>query len=712
MYKRISELKQHTVTGSADIRVVPSTTPYLFPVLFPRLLFPRIPFPHALTQQSSFLAINIFPQAFLSPTHHSSFRFRASSESIASIKMTSFTDWVDEPPVDGSWTNCATLRDQRFFVDLARTNIRLFRDQIPHGTVMRLNLDLEPAPHLDYHLFNVLVSFPGRAIGSHSRKTLENIIDARRDYFRSHEEYRIAFCRLQDAWAYGVILEQDRMQLINSGTANAKQLENNAIALQKNDVDLAQVYAIAVQKREVRKRLTTTFSKTKESFLKNELSLLVFLGKHLYKRHLEIVNSQGIQSNLQSGRTELIIFKGSLQKERQSSPPAQKLGPSANSNVVPLGSQEIEYANVAVMNQHAQRVSPSTVPSDPQLMEPGPSPVMHKYPEPMHQNTIHYPSQAEQPFGPFLPAQQAPVEQETSPRANKLLSSSQAPIQPTQLAPMHQLSTISPQQTATLPPYQPSHATKQQMLKFLNYGPPAPTPAAPELAPAVPVNGAPPPRSVLPSASIAVTKAPAKAADLILPSSPHSRSHQEVPVGQMQGYPQPFCQAYPAYPAAAIAPLHPNTPLYSNEIYAEPPNNKLPSHTYPSFSPFPASSQMQTPHLAETAPWDLAPMQEDRKYAPRRSAVNATPYAPREPKQSTEPRHFAAVSPTISYSRVPVQRKIKTPKPFAPAGGFLSRLLETEMTENELDQMAARLGPGKRDVDEEASDEMLCDDDA
>lgn len=223
--------------------------------------------------------------------------------------MTSFTDWVDEPPVDGTWTNCATLRDQRFFVDLAGTNIRLFRDEVPQETVMRLNLDLEPAPHLDYHLFNVLVSFPGRVIGSHNRKTLGYIIDARRDYFRSHEEYRIAFCRLQDAWAYGVILERDRMQLINSGTANAKQLENNAIALQKNDVELAQAYAITIQKREMRKRLTTTFSQTKESFLKNKLSLLIFLGKHLYKRHLEIVNSQGIQSNLQSGRNRSNYFQ-------------------------------------------------------------------------------------------------------------------------------------------------------------------------------------------------------------------------------------------------------------------------------------------------------------------------------------------------------------------------------------------------------------------
>lgn len=626
--------------------------------------------------------------------------------------MTSFTDWVDEPPVDGTWTNYATLRDQRFFVDLAKTNIRLFRDEIPHSTVMRLNLDLEPAPHLDYHLFNVLVSFPGRAIGLHNRKALENIIDARKDYFASHEEYRIAFCRLQDAWAYGVILEQDRMQLINSGTANAKQLENNTTALQKNDVDLAQVYAIAVQKREMRKRLTTTFSQTKESFLKNELSLLVFLGKHLYKRHLEVVNSQGIQSNLQIRRTELIIFKCSLQKERQSSPPAQKSAPSENSNAVPLGFKEIDYANVAVMNQRAQRVSPSTVPSDPRLMERGPSPVMHKHPEPMHQNTIQYPSLAEQPFGPFLPAQQAPVEQETKPRADKLLSSSQAPIQPTQLAPMHQRSTISPQQTATLPPYQPSHATKQQMLKFLNYGPPAPTPAAPELVPAAPVNGARPPRSLLPRASIAVTKAPAKAAELILTSSPHSRSHQKGPVAQMQGYPQPFCQAYPAYPATAIVPLHPNIPLYSNGMFAEPPNNKLPSHTYPSFSPFSPTSQMQTPHLAETAPWAPAPMQEDRKYALKRSAVYATPYVPMGPKQPTEPRHSTAVSPTISYSRVPVQQKIKTPKPGAPADGFLSRLLETEMTENELGEMAARLGPGKRVVDEEASDEMLCGDDA
>ena len=196
--------------------------------------------------------------------------------------------------MDGTWTNYATLRDQHFFVDLARTNIRLFRDEIPHGTVMRLNLDLEPAPHLDYHLFNVLVSFPGRALGSHNRKALENIIDARRDYLSSHEEYREAFCRLQDAWAYNVILEQDRMQLMDSGTANAKQLENNAIALQRNDVDLARVYDIAIQKRDMRRRSTTAFSQTKESFLKNELGLLLFLGKHLYKRHLEIVNSQGM----------------------------------------------------------------------------------------------------------------------------------------------------------------------------------------------------------------------------------------------------------------------------------------------------------------------------------------------------------------------------------------------------------------------------------
>lgn len=393
------------------------------------------------------------------------------------------------------------------------------------------------------------------------------------------------------------------------------------------------------------------------------------------------------------GVTDLIIFKGSLQNERQPSPPAQKSAPCKNNNVVPLGSQEIEHANVAVINQHPQQVSPSTVPSDPQLMEPGPSSVMHKHPEPMYQNTIRYLSLAGQP------AQQALVEQEKNSRTNKL-SASQALIQPSQLAPMHQRSTLSPQQTATLPPYQPSHATKQHILKFLNYGPPAPTP--PELAPAAPVKEAPPPRSVLRSANIAVTKAPAKAANLMLPSSPHSRSNQKVPVAQMQ--------AYPAYPAAAIAPLHPNIPLYPDEIYAEPPNNKLPSQTYPSFSPFPAASQMPTPHLPETTPWALATVLEDQKYAPKRPAVNATPYVPMQPKQPTDSRYSTAVSRTISYSRVPIHQKIKTPKPVAPAGGFLSQLLETEMTEKELDEMAARLGPGKRVVDEEASDEILCGD--
>lgn len=34
------------------------------------------------------------------------------------------------------------------------------------------------------------------------------------------------------------------------------------------------------------------------------------------------------------------------------------------------------------------------------------------------------------------------------------------------------------------------------------------------------------------------------------------------------------------------------------------------------------------------------------------------------------------------------------------------------MTEKELDEMAARLSPGKQVVDEEAGDEMLCGNDA
>lgn len=260
----------------------------------------------------------------------------------------------------------------------------------------------------------------------------------------------------------------------------------------------------------------------------------------------------------------------------------------------------------------------------------------------MHENTIHYPSFAGQPFGTCQPVQQALVEQETYSCANKLLSFSPAPAHPMQLAPMHQRSTLSPQQTAALQAYQPYRTTKQQMLKFLNYRPPGPN------------------------------------------------------------------------PATTIAPLQSNIPWYSNEIYAEPPNNKLPSHTDPSFSPFSATSSMQTPQLAETAPWALAPMQEDREYAPKRSEVFATPHVPMAPKQQpTRPRHSTAASPTISYSRVPVQQKVKTPKLVAPAGGFLSRLLETEMTEGELDEVAARLGPGRRRVvEEEASDEMLCDGDA
>ena len=582
-------------------------------------------------------------------------------------------------------------------MDLARTNIRLFRDEIPHDTVMRLNLDLEPAPHLDYHLFNVLTCVLWRKIGSQSRALLGSIIDARRNYFSSHEQYRNAFCRLQDVRAYGVILEQHRAQLANSGTENAKQLEDNAIAIQRNDVELAQVYAITVEKRELRERLTTIFCQTKESFLKDELRLLVFLGKHLYKRHLEIVNSQGIQRNSQSGCTELILHKGSLQNERQPSAPAQESALSENNNVVPLVPQEIEPANIAGMNQIPERASPSTVPPDPQLMEPGLISMMRKYPEPMHQNTIRCLSLAEQPFDPVQSAQQAPVRQEAMPRINGPLSSPQAPIQPAQLASKHQQSTLSPHQTATLPSYQPSQATKEHMPRFLNYGPPAPMPAAPELATAAPVKEAPPPSSMPRYATVVTTKAPAEALNVLRPSSPLHRSIQTAP----------FYQPNPAYEATAVAPLHPNAK------YAGPLNN-LP---YP---PFPAASQVPTPQLSETAPRPLTKMQEDRKYSQKHPAVYKTPNfqtppapaAPIQIKQHTEPRPSGGFSPTISYSRVPVQQKIKTPKPVAPADGFLSRLLEQEMSETELDEIAARVGPAEQVVDQELSGWTVCGDDA
>ena len=179
---------------------------------------------------------------------------------------------------------------------------------------------------------------------------------------------------------------------------------------------------------------------------------------------------------MQSGHIWLILFEGSLQNERQPSTAAQELAPSENNNAVPLAPEETEPATIAVMNQDPEPVSPSTVPSNPPLMEPGPFSVRQKYAEPKYQNTIHYLSLAEQPFDPVQLAQKTPVEQEEAPRNSEPLLPPRALIQPVQLAPMDQQS--------TLPPYQPSYATKQQMLKFLNYGPPAPTSPAPQLAPA------------------------------------------------------------------------------------------------------------------------------------------------------------------------------------------------------------------------------------
>lgn len=303
------------------------------------------------------------------------------------------------------------------------------------------------------------------------------------------------------------------------------------------------------------------------------------------------------------------------------------------------------------MNQDPERVSSSTMPSGTQLMEPRPVSMMQNCPGPMQQNTIRYSSLARLPCVPVQPARQSPIQLKATPPTNQPLSSLQTPIQPVKLATMHQQSTFSPHQTFKFPSYQPSQASKLRMPKFLNSGPPAPIAAAPNLANATPVKEAPPPRLIARSATV---KAPAEALNAIRPS----RSIRISPFAQIRAHSQTFYQPNHAYQATATAPLYPNAKFAG-------PLNNLPYPSFPSFPPFPTSSQAPTPE---------------------HSAVYTSPYAQTLPAPAASP-------------------------PAAPAGGFLSRLLGQEMTEQELNEIAARVGAAEQVVEQEACD-ALCGDEA
>lgn len=178
--------------------------------------------------------------------------------------------------------------------------------------IANVNASAEPLPDIDYHLVYTLIALAGR-LDKRELKPFDYLIDARKSYYRSHAYFQAAFVCLQDAQAYGQLLEQKHLMLEKSGSAAAtpgstaaKELENTETALRNNYRTMYLCLGEVESRRKRRERITTWFSTMKHFFIKTQMPRLIYVGKKAFQRAMEL---EGILYSLKGFVDGLTLVK-------------------------------------------------------------------------------------------------------------------------------------------------------------------------------------------------------------------------------------------------------------------------------------------------------------------------------------------------------------------------------------------------------------------
>ena len=143
--------------------------------------------------------------------------------------------------------------------------------------------DIEPLPVIDYHLLSILINLSRPSLDPRDLKRFDYLADARKNYYRAHQEFEYCYRGLQDVAANGIILDEEKQRLEASGVSQ-KELENNQSARMKNYGDKEKALGQLEQRRRNREKITAWFSNMKVDFLVGDMPRLVFVGRHVYQR--------------------------------------------------------------------------------------------------------------------------------------------------------------------------------------------------------------------------------------------------------------------------------------------------------------------------------------------------------------------------------------------------------------------------------------------
>lgn len=149
----------------------------------------------------------------------------------------------------------------------------------------------EPLPHIDYNLLFLLIRLVHAQLDNHGKKRYDYLIEARRYYYIGHAKFQEAFRELQDANAYGIILQKQAEQIDpiqatgaenKTTTTAAPQITPLERARRANNEELRHLLLTVRHCAQARDHATSWLSSLKWEFLQVEMPPLIRYAEDLH----------------------------------------------------------------------------------------------------------------------------------------------------------------------------------------------------------------------------------------------------------------------------------------------------------------------------------------------------------------------------------------------------------------------------------------------
>ncbi len=153
-------------------------------------------------------------------------------------------------------------------------------------TLMTMKIwEVEPPPHIDYLLVQSLAKLAHGALLPADLARLSNLTLSRKYYFRAHLKYQGAYRALADVRAYGEMLDAEKKEMEAFGEERVGQWVENERQTVVNEGELKKWVENMKNAEKVRDMMTVELGRVKRGFVDSEVHRLVYVCRHLHKRH-------------------------------------------------------------------------------------------------------------------------------------------------------------------------------------------------------------------------------------------------------------------------------------------------------------------------------------------------------------------------------------------------------------------------------------------